>query len=90
MPSRNTISVGIELTCAALASVCCSWVSTRAEGQVRVGLGGRLVDRSELAAGAAPARPEIHEQDVVLRHPGLEVVAGQLGRGRGATFPMSR
>ena len=57
----------------------------RAEGQVGVGLRRGLVGRRELAARAAPARPEVDEERVVLLDALLEVLTRQLDRGHGST-----
>ena len=71
---------------AAPASACSASVSTLANTTSGLRL-GRLLERGgELAARAAPLRPEVHEHDVVVGHGLLERVGGQLGRCHGV-FP---
>ena len=52
-----------------------------AEHDVGVGLGRRLVGRREVAAGAAPGRPEVEEHDGVLLHGVVEVLGGEFEGG---------
>ena len=62
----------------------------RPEGQVGVGLRRGLVGRRELAARAAPARPEVDEERVVLLDALLEVLTRQLDGGHGSTVRRAR
>ena len=79
-PRGTPSASGSTVMFAAPASACSASVSTFPNTMSGLARRRLLEGRRELAARAAPVRPEVHEDDVVVRHGLLECLGGELGR----------